>query len=186
MPQAEKFYFVRHGQTEANLSELAAGSGWDIELNEAGHSQARELAESSSMQICREVKTICCSPMIRAVQTAEALNKILNVPIVKIDDLKEWHLGEWERKSWRDLPDLHAPDSNPPGGESKMEFGMRISGALQQCLKQDGPVLIVAHGGVWHAIARILSLASTDIGNCELKVVTKESESGKWVAVINN
>jgi broad specificity phosphatase PhoE len=176
----EKFYFVRHGQTEANLTNLACGSGWDIELNETGLAQAKALAESDKIEICRDVKTICVSPMLRAKQTAEAITQVLHAPIVLIDQLKEWHLGDWERGSWADLPSLHHPDTNPPNGESQMEFGMRVSAGLTAALAHPGPIMIVAHGGVWHAISRILSLPKGSIENCDLKCVRRGHSDEPW------
>ncbi len=119
----EKFFFVRHGQTDANLAELAAGAGWDIELNATGLAQARALAESVAIEHFRSVKTICVSPMIRARQTAEIINEVIKAPVVEIEELREWHLGEWERRSWHEL-DFRV--GNPPGGESNEEFASRV------------------------------------------------------------
>src|ERR1700733_9192683 len=145
MSQEQKFYFVRHGQTDANLSNLAAGSGWDIELNEAGLAQAKALAESERIENCRDVRTICVSPMARALQTAEAINQVLQAPLVIIDELKEWYLGDWEKGSWSDLPSLYAPGAHPPNGESQIEFGTRVAAGLAAALRQPSPIMIVAH-----------------------------------------
>ena len=183
MSEEEKFYFVRHGQTHANLSNLAAGSGWDVELNETGVAQARQLAESEALRACIGVKTICVSPMIRALQTAQSLNQVLQAETVTVDDLREWHLGDWERRSWSELPDLFLPGSDPPGGEAQIEFGTRVSHGLQKALAHPGPVLIVAHGGVWYAIARILHLDHGHIGNCQLKEVRRPHKAAPWAVV---
>ena len=180
LQQEQKFFFVRHGQTDANLNNQAAGSGWDIPLNKTGLAQAKALAESDRIELCREVVTICASPMQRALQTAEAINLVLNKPIVVIDDLKEWFLGDWEKGSWNDLPSLYHPDSNPPNGESQMQFGLRVAGALKGCFALPGPQLIVAHGGVWHAICRILSLPKEAIDNCGLKIVSRYDAAEPW------
>jgi broad specificity phosphatase PhoE len=177
---AERFYFVRHGQTDANIGNLAAGAGWDIDLNETGISQARELAGSEHIKSCLEVQTICVSPMRRAMQTANALRSIIKAPLVQIDELREWHLGDWERRSWSDLPSLFHPESNPPNGESQLEFGQLVAVGLNKALAHPGPVLIVAHGGVWHGIARILSLPGGSISNCELKQLSRASANHGW------
>ncbi len=176
----ERFYFVRHGETDANLGNLAAGSGWDIELNATGLAQAKALAESPAIQDCHDVKTICVSPLIRAQQTAQALSQVLQAPLVTVDLLSEWHLGEWERRAWAELPSLYDPSSNPPGGESQLEFGMRVHKGLQQALAMVGPVLIVAHGGVWHVIAKVLQLEFPHIHNCEMKKIWRPDSTSKW------
>jgi len=178
---AERFYFVRHGQTDANISNLAAGSGWDIELNATGMTQAEELAASEQIKSCLHVQTICVSPMLRAKQTAEALRSVIKAPVVYIDELKEWHLGDWERRDWTELPSLFHPDSNPPNGESQKEFGERIAVGLSKALAHPGPVMIVAHGGVWHGIAKLLSLPGGSITNCELKQLSRAHAEDSWV-----
>ncbi len=175
--QEEKFFFVRHGQTDANLAELAAGAGWDIELNATGLAQARALAESVAIEHFRSVKTICVSPMIRARQTAEIINEVINAPVIEIEELREWHLGEWERRSWHEL-DFRI--GNPPGGESNDEFAGRVVKGLAAALAHPGPVLIVAHGGVWHRIARHLELPHGEIDNCQLKHVRRPHKHEVW------
>lgn len=175
-----KFYFVRHGETEANQRNLAAGCGWDVDLNETGLAQARALAASAKMEFCREVRTICVSPMSRARQTAEALNQVLSVEMVIVEEFKEWDLGDWERQSWSDLPNLFHPGSNPPNGESQLQFGARVAWGLNSAFRQEGPIMIVAHGGVWHCIARILNVPGGSIDNCDLRCVVKESTFSRW------
>ncbi|MBS1994096.1 MAG: histidine phosphatase family protein [Cyanobacteria bacterium SZAS LIN-3] len=177
---AQKFYFIRHGQTEANLSDLAAGAGWDIELNETGLAQAKALAESEQIKVCADTQTICVSPLLRARQTAEALKIVIDAPVVVIDELKEWHLGDWEKTPWSNLPNIFEPGTNPPNGEKQLEFGMRVSNGLNQALAQPGPVLIVAHGGVWHAICRILSIKAGSIENCAVKCVIRDDGDQPW------
>ncbi|MBU6455792.1 MAG: phosphoglycerate mutase family protein [Cyanobacteria bacterium REEB67] len=177
----EKFYFVRHGETDANANNLAAGSGWDIELNSVGLAQAQALAASERLGMCKDVMTICVSPMTRALQTAEAINQVLQAPLVVIEQLKEWQLGDWERVSWSELPSLYHPDSNPPNGETQIQFGTRVAGGLSAALGQAGPILIVAHGGVWHAISRILTLPHASIGNCDLIRVQRASAADPWI-----
>jgi len=173
----EKFFFVRHGQTDANLAELAAGAGWDIELNATGMAQARALRESDAIHHFRCVKTICVSPMIRARQTAEIINEAINADVVVVEELKEWFLGEWERRSWHEL-DFRV--GNPPGGESNEEFACRVRKGLEISLSHPGPVLIVAHGGVWHRVARHLELPYGEINNCQLMHLSRSHKSDAW------
>lgn len=175
--QEERFFFVRHGQTDANLAELAAGAGWDIELNANGLAQARSLADSDAIEHFRSVKTICVSPMIRARQTAEIINQVINAPIVEIEDLKEWFLGDWERRSWHEI-DFEI--GNPPNGESNEEFAARVQRGLAQALTHPGPVLIVAHGGVWIRVAWHLQVRSGEIDNCQLMHLHRPHKDEVW------
>ncbi len=179
--RTQRFFFVRHGQTDANMGNLAAGAGWDIDLNLTGLAQAQQLAESEHIKSCLDVQTVCVSPMRRALQTAAALGSIIKAPVVQIDELREWHLGDWERRSWSELPNLFQPESNPPNGESQSEFAERVAVGLNKALAHPGPVLIVAHGGVWHGIAKILSLPGGSITNCELKHVSRPHAEARWI-----
>ena len=77
-----EIYVVRHGQTDWNLAERMQGGGSEKKLNETGIKQAKE-----TKQELENVKydVLICSPMHRAIQTAEIINKERNVPII-IDD----------------------------------------------------------------------------------------------------
>lgn len=64
-----KIYIVRHGKTDWNTKGLLQGIT-DIEINEEGIQQAKELAQ----MINRDEIDICiCSPLKRAIKTAEIL-----------------------------------------------------------------------------------------------------------------
>lgn len=115
--------------------------------------------------------------MVRARQTAEIINKVINAPIVEIEDLKEWYLGDWERRSWHEI-DFEI--GNPPGGESNEEFAARVQRGLMQALSHPGPVLIVAHGGVWIRVAWHLRVRSTEIDNCQLMHLHRPHKDEIW------
>ncbi len=71
------FYFIRHGQTDANAQGLMCGGDWDISLNEVGLSQAAGLS-NKILQVTPAIEELRVSPMLRTKQTAENLNSILN------------------------------------------------------------------------------------------------------------
>ena len=77
------FYFVRHGQTDWNITYQELCSQDDIPLNETGVLQATNVCKLlSSLGITK----IYSSPLMRAKQTAEIINGHLDVPL-------EWHEG---------------------------------------------------------------------------------------------
>lgn len=88
-----KIYYVRHGQTDWNLAERMQGGGSEKKLNETGIKQAKE-----TKQELENVKydVLICSPMHRAIQTAEIINKDRNVPIITDERIRERKLGELE------------------------------------------------------------------------------------------
>ena len=80
-------YFVRHGQTEFNATNLYMGS-----LNELGIVQVETLAQRIFKL---DLHLIVSSDLLRARQTADIINKALNVPIFilccrKTTDFRRW------------------------------------------------------------------------------------------------
>ncbi len=142
------FYYVRHGQTDWNLNKRLQGNS-DIALNDTGIAQAH--AAKDKMQ-GMSITTICCSPLIRARKTADIINTVLNCPIIEIAELKECNFGEHEGtlgNTWIEGWLAGDEGSAPVGVEKYSDFVARATRAINQSLTQDGPVLIVAHGGVY-------------------------------------
>lgn len=173
------FYFIRHGQTEANARKVFSGSEWDVPLNEIGISQAQTAAQNIFTQI-KNIKTICVSPLKRAQQTAQIINSVLNVPIITIDELKEWGLGDWTAQPVNSVPDFFTQPLSPPNGEPHQAFHDRVAlgfnKVLQHCsTPATKPTLIVAHGMVWRALCVTLKLEQSKIPNCTPVEVHKEN-----------
>lgn len=159
------FYFLRHGLTDANVQKLLCGGDWDISLNSEGQSQAAKAARAYAKALA-DVRTICCSPLLRAQETAACFAKELQVPIVIVNDLKEQLLGQWERKPWQDVPEFFTGEKDPPQGESREQFDERLRRGLLEASRQDGPLLLVSHGAVWFALHRLLGLKPEQPGSC--------------------
>jgi broad specificity phosphatase PhoE len=162
----KSFYFVRHGLTDANHQKLLCGADWDIPLHADGHAQAAQSAAEFRKTLA-SVRTICCSPLLRARQTADYFARELQIPIVIVDELREQRLGDWERKPWADVPEFFA-GKNPPQGETLEEFDTRVKQALSSALQHDEPVLIVSHGAFWYALNRVLGLQPEPPGSCSV------------------
>lgn len=150
------FYFVRHGETDWNRQGLIMGQT-DIPLNATGIAQANEVA---SWLRHHEITTIITSPLQRAVQTTEFIAATRNSSIIIMDEFKECHFGT-----------AQGTRSNPTspwytnwqqglleGAESYQDFTYRVTNGLHLSLAMQGPVLIVAHRGVYHIIQEILKL----------------------------
>ena len=85
-----RLILVRHGETEYNREYRVQGQK-DIPLNESGKKQAGLLAQALQHEA---VEAIYASPLQRAVETAEAIGRFHQVPIRKLDGLKELDAGE--------------------------------------------------------------------------------------------
>lgn len=176
------FYFVRHGQTEANARELLAGSGMDFPLNELGHRQAEALARDVHKHVPHPLHRIIVSDMTRAQQTAGYLAEALGLPLEINGDFREWHLGEWEGKTFAEFGHLLLGDGEPREGESRATFYGRVSRAWKSVHSDTEPYVIVAHGAVWLAMQDLLKIPRFKIDNCNL--VRLECTGADWRARI--
>ncbi len=169
MIPAIPFYLLRHGESEANIKNLAAGGGVDSPLSQLGKQQADTLAQYMLKLQIRPSK-IFHSPQIRAKETAARVNKHLGLEMIEIPTLHEHSLGEWEGKSWEVIKPLVYANQRAPGGENRSDFAERVKKVLDVILTPDleSPPLIVAHGGTFHAIGKMYEWEFGAMKNCHL------------------
>lgn len=87
-----KLYLVRHGQSAGNAEGRFGGHG-PTPLSELGFQQAKMTAQALARE---KIDAIYTSDLLRAVQTAEPLAKLLDLPIVKTSAFRERHVGVLE------------------------------------------------------------------------------------------
>ena len=87
-----KIFITRHGQTEWNSLGRLQGRK-DIELNEVGREQALKTGEKIKDE---KIDIIITSPLKRARETADIINKQFNVKIVEDERLMERCYGDFE------------------------------------------------------------------------------------------
>ena len=160
------FYFMRHGETDWNRLRVMQGHV-DRPLTEVGLAQAAQVAPFVAKE---PIVTICHSPLIRAHRTAEILNEGLKRQMVPLHNLRECSIGihegapsrvEW-RQPWLDGGEIE-------GGERLLDFLARAVRGINEALEHPGPVLVVAHGGIFWAIERYaLKRPQSGIPNCTL------------------
>jgi len=153
------FTYLRHGETDWNRLGKAQGHS-DIPLNALGRAQA----EAARAHIHAEPPvTIAVSPLTRARETAEIVNRGLDAPMVAIDDLRECGFGAMEGEPmgpW--FQEWLKGDRVIPGAEPVHLFLTRALAGINAALELPGPVLIVAHGGLYRSIRRAAGF--TDVG----------------------
>jgi len=166
-------YFVRHGQTDFNLFRIEQGD-LNTSLNKKGIQDAEKLAEE-----LKDFKFdyIFSSPLNRAHQTAEILNRFHNLNIIIDERLKEVSRGilQGKPKSLKQSSNFHK-DPHKYKGEDKIDIKSRVQSFLKSIEKLKGKnILIVSHGGFFGGLMRELSkeqglthLIDYDIKNCEL------------------
>lgn len=161
----KNFYFIRHGQTDWNKKNIAMGQK-DIPLNEKGLEQARGAAVLLK-NVC--FRLIVASPLKRAKKTAEIIAASCKKSTVFLDEFKEARWGVRQGMDNGDDAWLRAWRRGEfviEGAETFLEMQQRVKVGLEKALGFDGPVLIVAHGGVYWALRAILGVPFEDTHNC--------------------
>jgi len=80
-----KIFFVRHGLSETNVSKIYVADTTKVPLTKHGMMQAEKTAKILSNY--GKFDLIICSPYLRTMQTAEIINKELNVKKIIYNDL---------------------------------------------------------------------------------------------------
>ena len=161
------FYFLRHGETDWNKQGLMQGHT-DIPLNDTGRAQA-EAAVAALSRV--KIDRIVASPLVRAFETAEIVNRHLKINIVSEEGIRERHFGsmegvtyaEMDRQRQQMMADGTLPvEENgypcPPKAEPYGDFRARTIDALTRHMHAapDENILFVAHGGVYRVLRRCL------------------------------
>jgi probable phosphoglycerate mutase len=156
-----KFYFVRHGESTANLLKEFSISESRHPLTENGIAQAHSLALNLSDL---PVKQIYSSPVLRAVQTAQILAESLHANLAITEALREWSVGIYEgttdpagwalhRQVQEDWYFGNKLDSKMPGGESFLEIRSRFVPFIEKLVQDESnanqEIILVAHGGLY-------------------------------------
>lgn len=177
--QSGRLLIVRHGETSANLDGVWHGST-DTPLTSHGHVQAQRVAAYLAAE-CPDAGAIYASPLQRARHTAEPIASSLGLPLRIEDDLREFDLGEWEGKTYRELALEHRlwdamkadPDYAPHGGESPYAVALRLGQAWHRIARAhpERPTVVVTHGGaISLALAHLLDDDYSNwkrvMGNC--------------------
>ncbi|HEV8534811.1 MAG TPA: histidine phosphatase family protein [Candidatus Limnocylindria bacterium] len=150
MSELTTFYFVRHGESEANAARRFAGQS-DSPLTPRGRRQAETVAaELAKVKFDR----IVSSDLSRTRETAEAIAKRQGVGVEVIRELREIDVGERTGTPFdeaRGLPNWSDDGFVAwPGGETLDAVLARTLGAIDR-LTRESPgktILVVGHGGI--------------------------------------
>lgn len=159
---AVPFYFLRHGETDYNIDWRVTGQT-DVPLNEKGRVQAVEAGRRFP-----KISRVFTSPLTRAHETARLLK--LEAPIHVHEGLSESNFGALEGTVYckTTLEAWTAGRIVVEGAETAKNFDARVAKAMAEVLQNSGPILVVAHGGVWAALLRLVHLPlTTHLDNCK-------------------
>lgn len=152
-------YLIRHGATDANMQRpyVLQGTGVNLGLNSVGRSQAAAVGQFLRT---RPIDHVYASPLLRAVETAQAVAEFHRQQVATVEPLLEVDVGQWEGLDWDTIMSRHPeayrafmdnPAENPYlGGESYSDVHRRAQPAIQDLLERHmGQTLaVVAHNVV--------------------------------------
>lgn len=193
-------HFIRHGQSEANLSKTIIQGQLNSSLSEEGRLQATELIQKLTFNFDR----VYSSPLDRAKQTAVISLQGLDWDISKInydDDLKEIFMGNWEGLTFEDIG-ISRDELRPivwldqdvlldkHEGESVVHFKKRTVNVFIKIVENaqiDGinSILIYSHGGVMRSVLKH-HLAIYDGPYYNTQIVTIKLVNGNWELIDSN
>jgi broad specificity phosphatase PhoE len=196
-----RIYFVRHGESYANISGEMSARGLKHPLTALGRQQAHALAER--LRFC-SISRIYSSPILRAIETTVLIANDLGIDYEVNDALREYDIGilegqkgpeTWRR--WQELFDAWTRDRNYSmsleGGETfdaiRQRFVPFVNTLVSEYAETTTGLLCVAHGGLyWMMLPEVLSNVGTDdIHRCggfrNTTTVVAEYQSGQLVCV---
>lgn len=187
-------YLVRHGETLWNAERRLQGQS-NSALTEHGEHQAQLVARRAKEL---NITHIISSDLGRTQQTAEIIAAACGLPVALDPRLRELDMGVLERRlldsltteeeGWRRSLVDGSPDGRIPQGESMLEMGNRMYGALNACLElpAGSRPLLVSHGmALGCLISTILGLPAwaerrLRLRNCSISRLDYQESS--WLA----
>ncbi len=150
-----RLYLVRHGQSAGNAEGRFGGHG-PTPLSELG----KEQAERTAKHLAKEgVSRIYASDLHRAVETAEYLSKLTDIPVIATKAFRERHVGVLEGLTFEESKESHPQDFYAlvnrsvhhiiTKGESYRQLLERSTGELWDILRdhQGERIAIYSHTG---------------------------------------
>ncbi len=156
-----RIYFVRHGESHANILRQISNRGLVHPLTRQGRQQAIALADKLRPF---PLGRIYSSPLLRAIETSIILATQLDVDYEVVDALREFDCGVAEGRTdeaawqmWRgivdDWLDRELLDRRIEGGESFQDLQARFVPFIESLTREygdtDAGLICVAHGGVY-------------------------------------
>jgi probable phosphoglycerate mutase len=156
-------YFLRHGQTQWNVSKRVQGR-LDSTLTEKGENQAYLQGKILSQRLDTLQRKVFCSPLGRTRQTAEIILKENTLDIHFDDRLVEIGVGDWEGTLQDELkinhPEMFITEPTflslygaAPNGEG---FENLKSRCIDFLCSLNQPSIVISHGVIMTVMRGIL------------------------------
>lgn len=145
-------YFIRHGESEANVKKVFAGQKENSPLTVKGEEQALEAAYAIKRQGIK-IDRIIASPLKRARKTAQIIASCLDISDkdIQVDDrAMEYDMGDFTGTPLRKVTPEER--SVPHNEEDPEKFQERVISLVKDAGELEGTTLIVSHAGVGRVI----------------------------------
>jgi len=188
---------IRHGETLWNEEGRVQGLS-DIALSNVGVHQVQQLALSLKNH---QIQYIYSSPLIRALKTAQIINRYHNAPIYLESGLMEMDLGDCEGLRFRDLMQCEEDfwrgwRSDPasvkmPSGESLIELQTRAWKVIEGVIAKPQNVLVASHNFTIAAIlCKVKNISLSEFGSVCVdpasKTIIRFQNGSAFVEVFND
>lgn len=167
-PKTKNIYYVRHGRTDNNDNGIVNGWDDDIDLNEFGVEETKQLAKQISVSGIK-FDVIVTSPMTRTKHTTEIIKNYLwyEVEVVEDEAFREQSYGEFRGmthaeikakygcKNDRELTKVYRNNSE----ENLEKFEQRVVEGYKNVEEKFDwkNVLIISHGWVFRCINKYVN-----------------------------
>jgi broad specificity phosphatase PhoE len=153
--ETTRVLLIRHGQSEGNAAGRFGGHT-QTPLSPRGLAQAEATARALSSE---KIDAIYSSDLRRALQTAEPLARLLNLPVERTTAFRERSVGVMEGLTFEEAASAHPEqyaallrrdfDHVLLGGESYRQMLERASRQLERAIERHrgGRIVIVSHTG---------------------------------------
>jgi hypothetical protein len=160
-----EFYFIRHGQTDHNCGNIQ-GEHLDISLNETGRNQAIEI---EPIIAALPLHSAYISPLKRAKETSEILLGNITLEKFEIVEFSECTVSIWNEMRQNEKT------------SQVCQFLQTVNLGLKQVFVKKEPSLIIAHGGIYFAICKMLGIPGDGIiDNCVPILFYFDEKTNLW------
>ncbi len=169
-PHATRLLVTRHGESEWN----AAGR-WQGQADPPLTPRGREQAARAALAARGLVRRVVASDLARAAETGRTIAAHLELGVSYLVELRERDIGPWSGLTTAEVevgwPGYLAAGRRPEGAELDDPMWERVQRGLRSAAIGEGPVMVVAHGGVIALIERQLGDPRGKVHNLEARWV---------------
>ena len=158
----KEIYFLRHGESIANIKGVFAGQKENSPLSEEGRNQAKKVARDLIEKNLKPSK-IYVSPLLRTQETLQIIVQeagLIDTEIIIDERIAEYDMGSLTGTPIHKITSLELVSAQ--NAEDPQVFMDRVHNLLEEIYKLKEQVLIISHAGVGRIIEAKRKSVSAD------------------------